>query len=211
MVLVQVYNPAMCCSTGVCGPTVDPKLLRFAADLDWLKKQGAGVERFNLSQQPAAFAAAADVKSALETLADEALPLIKVDGAIKSTGRFPSRAELAQWIGIEAPNATIYTDAIAELVALGAAIASNCETCFKFHFEKARNLGVSDEDMLRAVRTAQAVKDTPAKAVVALAERYLSPNADTVASKPRFSPAGSASCCTPSTSAGGTSNNGDCC
>jgi hypothetical protein len=32
-----VFDPAMCCSTGVCGPSVDPELARFAADLDWLK------------------------------------------------------------------------------------------------------------------------------------------------------------------------------
>ena len=38
---VDVFDPAMCCSTGVCGPSVDPELARFAADLDWLKSQGA--------------------------------------------------------------------------------------------------------------------------------------------------------------------------
>jgi hypothetical protein len=37
---VQVYDKPMCCSTGICGPQVDPVLPRFAADLDWLKSQG---------------------------------------------------------------------------------------------------------------------------------------------------------------------------
>ena len=50
MIAVRVFDPAMCCSTGICGPSVDPKLARFAADLDWLKSQGISVERFNLSQ-----------------------------------------------------------------------------------------------------------------------------------------------------------------
>ena len=54
MTAVRVFDPAMCCSTGICGPSVDPELVRFAADLDWLKSQGVSVERFNLSQQPAA-------------------------------------------------------------------------------------------------------------------------------------------------------------
>ncbi len=54
---VQIYDKPMCCSTGVCGPEVDPVLPRFAADLDWLKSQGHAVERFNLAQQPAAFVA----------------------------------------------------------------------------------------------------------------------------------------------------------
>lgn len=57
MASVKVFDPAMCCSTGVCGPSVDPKLVRFAADLDWLRSKEAGVERYNLAQQPAAFAA----------------------------------------------------------------------------------------------------------------------------------------------------------
>ncbi len=56
MPVVRVFDPPMCCSTGVCGPSVDPDLARFSADLDWLKKEGVRVERYNLSQEPGAFA-----------------------------------------------------------------------------------------------------------------------------------------------------------
>ncbi|MEX2621006.1 MAG: arsenic metallochaperone ArsD family protein, partial [Egibacteraceae bacterium] len=56
MVTVEVFDPAMCCSTGVCGPSVDPALARFASDLDWLGEQGAQVRRYNLGQEPGAFA-----------------------------------------------------------------------------------------------------------------------------------------------------------
>jgi hypothetical protein len=93
----------MCCSTGICGPSVDPQLARFAADLDWLKSQGVAVERFNLSQQPAAFADDAAVKSALETKGEAGLPLVKVNGEVKSSGTYPSRDELAAWAGVGAP------------------------------------------------------------------------------------------------------------
>jgi AhpD family alkylhydroperoxidase len=68
---------------------------------------------------------------------------------------------------------SVYTDAVAELVAIGAAIAANCEPCFKYHFQQGIRLGVSREDMLRAVKTAQSVKETPAKAMLALAHRFL--------------------------------------
>ena len=27
---IEIFDPAMCCSTGVCGPGVDPELLRMA-------------------------------------------------------------------------------------------------------------------------------------------------------------------------------------
>ena len=170
---LQVFDPPMCCSTGICGPSVDPKLVRFAADLDWLNSQGVSVERFNLSQQPGAFAADAAVKSALEAQGEEALPLLKVDGEAKSSGLYPSRDELATMASLDAPTPSIFTEAVAELVAIGAAIASNCEPCFRFHFDKARKLGVSSEDMMSAVTMAQGVKDAPARAILQVAERYL--------------------------------------
>jgi hypothetical protein len=101
MIHVRVFDPAMCCSTGICGPSVDPKLTRFAADLDWLKDQGVSVERFNLAQQPAAFAADAAVKAALEARGEDSLPLIAIDGAVKSSGTYPTREELAAWAGVQ--------------------------------------------------------------------------------------------------------------
>ena len=171
---IQIFDPAMCCSTGVCGPVVDLRLPRFAADLDWLSAQGAAVERFNLAQQPEAFAANEQVKRALEAEGTDCLPLILVNGVIVRKGAYPEREQLVRWIGVRDDIAkSIYTDAIAELVAIGAAIASNCEPCFKFHYGRARKLGVSREDMLLAVKTAQAVKEAPARSMLELAERYL--------------------------------------
>lgn len=172
MKTIEVFDPPMCCSTGVCGPNVDPKLVRFASDLQWLASQGADVQRFNLAQQPQAFAASAVAKGALESDGTECLPLIIVDGAIASRGDYPSRERLAEIAGVQIAR-SIYTDAVAELVAIGAAIAANCEPCFKYHFQQARKLGVSRQDMLRAVQTAQSVKDTPAKTMLDLAHRYL--------------------------------------
>lgn len=102
MTAVRVFDPAMCCSTGICGPSVDPKLARFSADLDWLKSQGVSVERYNLAQQPAAFAQDAAVKSALETKGEGGLPLVKVDDEVKSSGAYPTREELAAWAGVTA-------------------------------------------------------------------------------------------------------------
>lgn len=170
---VQVFDPALCCATGVCGPSVDPKLVRFAADLEWLKGQGVTVERFNLAQQALAFAGDDAVKAALQERGEAALPLIKVNGEVVGTGAYPTREQLADWSGLNQPAPSLFTEAVQELVALGAAIVANCESCFRFHYDRARKLGVSREDMLRAVRTAQGVKEAPAKSVLKLAERYL--------------------------------------
>jgi hypothetical protein len=97
MKTIQVYDKPMCCSTGVCGPQVDPVLPRFAADLDWLKTKGHVVERFNLAQQPQAFIQNAEVHQLLETLGTDCLPLILVDGRIVSRQDYPSREMLTLW------------------------------------------------------------------------------------------------------------------
>lgn len=171
---LSVYDPPMCCPTGVCGPAVDPVLPRFAADLDWLAKQGISVERFNLAQQPAAFAQNPVVKHVLAADGNECLPLILVDGAVVSKGSYPSRDQLAAMVNLPyAPTPSMFSDAVAELVAIGASIASNCEPCFRYHYDKARKLGVSKDDMALAVAIAQGVKETPARSILDLADRYL--------------------------------------
>jgi hypothetical protein len=98
-VTIRVFDPAMCCSSGVCGPSVDPDLARFAADVDWLQKQGVVVERFNLSQQPGAFAETPAVKEALGR-GTEVLPLVLVGERIAVEGSYPSRETLAALAGV---------------------------------------------------------------------------------------------------------------
>ncbi|RUM95351.1 arsenic metallochaperone ArsD family protein [Pseudaminobacter arsenicus] len=102
---IKVFDPALCCSTGVCGVDVDQQLVTFAADLEWAKQRGARIERFNLSQQPMAFVNNATVKAFLDRSGQDALPLVLVDGEVALAGRYPQRAELARWLGIasEAP------------------------------------------------------------------------------------------------------------
>jgi hypothetical protein len=92
----------MCCSTGVCGPDVDTKLVQFAADLDWLKTQDVIVQRHNLSQNPAAFVENEMVKTALTEKGEAALPVILLNGKVVTTGRYPDRAELAGWFKLKA-------------------------------------------------------------------------------------------------------------
>lgn len=100
MATIKVYDPAMCCNSGVCGVDVDQQLVSFAADVAWLNEQGKPIERFNLAQQPMAFAESSVVKDFLERSGVEGLPLVLVDEQIALTGRYPRRAELARWAGI---------------------------------------------------------------------------------------------------------------
>lgn len=100
MIKVQIFDPAMCCSTGVCGPSVDPVLPRFAADVEWLRTKGIEVERYNLAQQVAAFTGNPTVKSTLNAKGTQCLPLILVNGAIVAEGYYPTRTDLARFTGV---------------------------------------------------------------------------------------------------------------
>lgn len=100
MSTIQIFDPALCCPTGVCGTDVDPMFAKAAADLDWAKEEGIAIERFNLAMDPQAFAANAVVKAFLERSGEDALPLILVDGEMMLAGRYPNRAELSRWAGV---------------------------------------------------------------------------------------------------------------
>jgi len=100
MATIHVFDPASCCSSGVCGSDVDQELVGFSADVDWVKQHDVAIERFNLAQQPMAFADNTTVKAFLERSGAEALPLILVDGEVALAGHYPQRSELARWAGI---------------------------------------------------------------------------------------------------------------
>lgn len=99
---IQIFDPALCCSTGVCGVEVDQQLVTTSADVDWARQNGAHIERFNLAQQPMAFAENTQVKAMLERSGQEALPLTLVDGEVALAGRYPTRTQLAHWAKITA-------------------------------------------------------------------------------------------------------------
>lgn len=104
---IQIFDPAMCCSTGVCGPDIDTKLVQFSSDLEWLKSKGSLVTRHNLSQNPGAFTQNDLVRDALTAKGEEALPLVIVDGKIVFSGSYPDRTELASAVGIESEKSEI--------------------------------------------------------------------------------------------------------
>ena len=108
MKTLEIYDPAMCCSTGVCGVEVDPVLVQCNADLQWLAEQGVIVNPYNLSQQPQSFTANPAVLKELEA-GMERLPLTLIDGRIVATGAYLSRAQLIQKLDLT-PNAASMTE-----------------------------------------------------------------------------------------------------
>lgn len=100
MSTIKVFDPPMCCSTGVCGTDPDIALARFAADLQWLQDQGIDVQRFSLSQQPEKFTSDAAIMRAVNEQGTEALPIVMVDDQIVAERQYPSREQLAAKLGL---------------------------------------------------------------------------------------------------------------
>jgi hypothetical protein len=95
---LEVFEPAMCCPTGVCGVNVDPALVQFGADLQFLQEGGYEVVRHGLTHDAGAFAANPAVVKEMEAGMDR-LPIVTINGRVVSTGIYPSRAQLMQKLG----------------------------------------------------------------------------------------------------------------
>lgn len=60
-----------------------------------------------------------------------------------------------------------------ELVALGAALGSNCVPCIEYHVPEARKAGLDDRQIDEAIRLADKVRQVPARKVLAAAVAML--------------------------------------
>ncbi len=101
MAKLEIFDPPMCCSSGVCGPNVDKALVAFGASLDWLKSCGVEVRRYNPSQEYEAFVGNPVVVAAVNERGADCLPLLLVDGEVVGMGGYPEREELAALVGLE--------------------------------------------------------------------------------------------------------------
>ncbi|MDZ7580819.1 MAG: arsenite efflux transporter metallochaperone ArsD [Deltaproteobacteria bacterium] len=100
--ILKIYDPAMCCSSGVCGPSVDPALAQFAGTLKMVSAQpGVRVERYNLGQEPQAFVANTEVKSMLGNGGEKRLPFIFINDQLWLQGRYPAKDELLEALKIK--------------------------------------------------------------------------------------------------------------
>jgi hypothetical protein len=93
---IEIYDPAMCCSTGVCGPSVDPELVRIQESLRQIQKQAPDVkvERYALSSDPQAFVDNTAVAELLKNEGPKCLPLVFVDGIVLSKVSYPANEQL---------------------------------------------------------------------------------------------------------------------
>lgn len=100
MTKLEIFDPPMCCSTGICGSSADPILVVFASDLEWLKKQGVEVERHVLTLKPSEFTKNEAVNHLIKQKGESCLPIFILEGKIVYDSSYPSREELARLCNI---------------------------------------------------------------------------------------------------------------
>ncbi|SUP43383.1 arsenite efflux transporter metallochaperone ArsD [Veillonella criceti] len=98
--ILYMYEPAMCCETGVCGVATDPELLRISTVINQLAKKGCIVKRFNLASHPMEFANNELVKDWLNSHEISALPISIWHGEIIAEGRYLTNDELSQLFNV---------------------------------------------------------------------------------------------------------------
>lgn len=97
---MQIFETAMCCSTGLCGVGVDPELLRISTVLSSLKKNGVEVDRFNLSSAPQEFVTNKVVNKFINEKGVDELPVTVLDGEIVLKGKYPTNEELVKLLDV---------------------------------------------------------------------------------------------------------------
>lgn len=152
---LDVFDPAMCCSTGVCGPDVDDSLVDFANDVKWMKGQGIEVNRFNLGQEPEVFKSNPAVISRLQKEGSDVLPIIMINGEIVSEGGYPDRHQLMDWLSLDKPSSGTkkpiqYADQLLQNVEM--AITNGNESELRAHFQKAEDAGISKEELIQSMQ-----------------------------------------------------------
>lgn len=98
---IEIFDPAMCCDTGICGPAIDPELLRIATVISGLKEKGINIKRYGLANEPQKFISNKTIGDLLQTEGAEVLPVTIIDGEVAKKKEYPTNEELSTWLGVE--------------------------------------------------------------------------------------------------------------
>jgi hypothetical protein len=98
---IQIFDPAMCCSTGVCGPSVNPNLIRVNAIINNFKRQGIIVERYSINNNPQMFVDNTNINDLIKEHGIGVLPITVVDGIIVKTKEYLTNDEFAKYLNVK--------------------------------------------------------------------------------------------------------------
>jgi len=177
---ITILDPAMCCSTGVCGEDVDDALVETAANVKWLKSLGYEVNRHNISNDGVAFK---DYPVAVEKLKAEgvdSLPYILVNDQIVMAGSYPTKTEWMKFLANETSDGQSQKSEVDEaaktniLISIGAAIAASNEKALTHYVEEAKTAKLSLEEIANALNIGNNLRTEVSQSVVQTANALLS-------------------------------------
>jgi len=91
---VEIFDPPMCCPTGMCGPTIDPALLDVNEMVLTLQSEGIPVARYQMASHAQAFVNNREVFRLIREKQLTALPITAVNGRVIKVGAYPTLAEV---------------------------------------------------------------------------------------------------------------------
>jgi disulfide oxidoreductase YuzD len=91
---IIIYESAMCCSSGVCGPSPDQALLDLQDALEEIKKTGSEVERYSITLNIKKFRENPQVIKLIQEQQLKALPITTFNGNVVKSGSYPTLKEL---------------------------------------------------------------------------------------------------------------------
>ncbi len=91
---VEFFDPPMCCSTGLCGPTLDQTLLNVNEMIMSLQHEKLRVERYQMASNPNAFLGNTEVMKLVREKEMTALPITVVRGKVIKVGTYPTSDEI---------------------------------------------------------------------------------------------------------------------
>ena len=91
---IEIFDPPMCCPTGLCGPVLDQTLLDVSEMIFALQSKGVVVKRYQMASDPNAFLNNEGVMRLVRERQISALPIIVVNGNVIKSGSYPSLIEV---------------------------------------------------------------------------------------------------------------------
>ncbi len=95
---LEIFEPSLCCESGVCGPEPDKVLIELQNTIQLLKKAGVETKRYAINQAPIMFVQNAVVKEFVKANGPGKLPIVLLDNQIIKTGDYPTIDELKMLI-----------------------------------------------------------------------------------------------------------------
>lgn len=96
--LLEIFEPALCCDSGVCGPAPDKSMFDLQHTLNVVKEAGCEVKRYAINKAPAVFVQNKVVSEFIRKKGVDKLPLVLLDGEVILTGKYPGFKDLEQYI-----------------------------------------------------------------------------------------------------------------